>query len=45
MLKALSLAKTGANVEVEINEVLETASIKETDIINKIVNDIRPWIK
>ena len=45
MLKALSLAKTGANIEVEINEILETDSIKETDIINKIVNDIRPWIK
>ncbi len=45
MLKALSLAKTGTCIEVEINEVFETASIKETDIINKIINDISPWIK
>ena len=45
MLKALSLAKVGASVEVEINEVMESETINETDIINKIVSDITPWIK
>lgn len=44
MLKALSLSNADVSLEVEINEVIESDSLNETDIINKLVNDIHPWI-
>ena len=44
MLKALSLAKINVSIEVEIQEVLESAPLDEMKIINKLINDIHPWI-
>lgn len=44
MLKALSLANIPVTVEVEINEVLESESLDDMKIINKIIDDIHPWI-
>lgn len=45
VLKALSLMKIGASVELEINEVDERDSIEENAIINKIMDTITKWIK
>lgn len=44
MLKALSLANIQTAIEVEINEVLEADSLNETSIINKVIDNVNPWI-
>ena len=44
MLKALSLANIQTAIEVEINEVLESESLDETNIINKVIDNVNPWI-
>ncbi len=44
MLKALSLLHIGASFEAEIDLVNQTSPVNEDEVINKIMELIKPWI-